>query len=270
MAASKARACLAQVGAELGALALSGTGGYLRSEGIDSFGAGGERDGFENKAGSFKAVLRPSPGGEFGLVGHYVEGTSEFDGFDPVTFRRADTLDETKNRIAAIRGYGRVEENGWSLLLDGSYLTSANRNRLGQTPLNRTFGERFTIGGQLSKELAIGGGRHRFTAAAEHEGEEFRARDQVFFGGTDQDRARDLTALVGEWRADWSDRFATDVAVRHDSFSAFATRPPSGPPRFSARSSVSLCTPAMARGSHSRPSSTCSAFSRAPLSAMRH
>ncbi|HZH07316.1 MAG TPA: TonB-dependent receptor, partial [Lautropia sp.] len=207
----------AQVGAELGSLALSGTCGYLRSEGIDSFGAGGERDGFENKAGSFKAVLRPSPGGEFGLVGHYVEGTSEFDGFDPVTFRRADTLDETKNRIAAIRGYGRVEENGWSLLLDGSYLTSANRNRLGDTPLNRTFGERFTIGGQLSKTFD----RHRFTLAAEHEGEEFRARDQVFFGGSDQDRARDLTALVGEWRADWSDRFATDVAVRHDSFSAF-------------------------------------------------
>jgi vitamin B12 transporter len=43
----------------------------------------------------------------------------------------------------------------------------------------------------------------------------------VFFGGTDQDRTRDLTAVVGEWRADWSDGFATDVAIRHDSFSAF-------------------------------------------------
>jgi vitamin B12 transporter len=101
-------------------------------------------------------------------------------------------------------------------------VSSANRNRLGEAPLNRTSGERFTLGAQLSKELTLAGGRHRFTAAAEHEGEEFRARDQIFFGGTDQDRTRDLTAVVGEWRADWSERFATDIAVRRDSFSAFA------------------------------------------------
>ncbi len=206
-----------QLSTRVGDLSLSATGAYLRSDGIDSFGAGGERDGFENQSGSVKAVFHPSPAGELGLVGHYVEGRSEYDGFDPVTFRRADTLDETDNWIAAIRGWGRIEGSGWSLLLDGSYLASANRNRLGDEPLNRTFGERFTLGAQLSKQV----GRHRVTAAAEHEGEEFRARDQAFFGGTDQDRARDMTALVGEWRADWSEQFATDIAVRHDSFSAF-------------------------------------------------
>ena len=211
----------AQFGTRAGAIALSGTAGYIRSDGIDSFGAGGERDGFENKAGSFKAVFRPAPGGEIGLVGHYVEGRSEYDGFDPVTFSRADTLDLTRNRIAAIRGWGRVEEGGWSLMLDGSFLSSANRNRLGDDLLNRTFGERFTLGGQISNQLSLGGGTHRITVAAEHEGEQFRARDQIYFGGTDQDRTRDLTAVIGEWRADWSDRFTTGVAVRHDSFSAF-------------------------------------------------
>jgi hypothetical protein len=41
---------------------------------------------------------------EFGLTGHFVDGTSEFDGTDPVTFRRADTLDATDNRIYAVRG----------------------------------------------------------------------------------------------------------------------------------------------------------------------
>ncbi len=210
-----------QFAAEAGPVGFAGSAGFIRSDGIDSFGAAGERDGFENKASSLKAVFRPSPGGELGLVGHYVEGRSEFDGLDPVTFRRADTLDETDNRIAAIRGWGRVEQSGWSLMIDGSFLSSANRNRLGEEPLNRTFGERSTLGAQLSKEVTVAGSRHRFTAAAEHEGEEFRARDQAFFGGTDQDRARDLTAVIGEWRADWSDRFATDVAVRHDSFSAF-------------------------------------------------
>jgi vitamin B12 transporter len=207
---------------QAGPLGLSATGGYLRSDGIDSFGAGGERDGFENRSGSLKAVLRPAPGGELGLVGHYVEGRSEFDGFDPVTFQRADTLDETKNRIAALRGWGALRAGGWSLLIDGSLLDSSNRNRLDAEPLNRTAGTRFTLGAQLSRTLALGTTRHRLTAAAEHENEEFRARDQVFFGGTDQDRSRDLTALIGQWRADWGDAFATDLAVRHDSFSAFA------------------------------------------------
>lgn len=208
--------------AQLGDVGLSSAGSYLRSDGIDSFGSGGERDGFENRSGSLKAVFRPTGDGELGLVGHYVEAESEFDGFDPDTFERADTLDNTRNRIAAIRGWGALRAGGWSVLLDASLLGSRNRNRLADEPLNRTAGSRFTLGAQVSRQLALGGTRHLLTAAADYEGEEFRARDQVFFGGTDQDRSRELTAVIGEWRADWSETFATDVAIRHDSFSAFA------------------------------------------------
>jgi vitamin B12 transporter len=147
-----------------------------------------------------------------------MEGESEFDGFDPVTFQRADTLDETHNRLRAVRGWADAQVGGWALGADLSYLDSANRNRLAGAPLNRTAGERLTAGAQASR----GFGGHRLTAAVEHEAEDFRARDQVFFGGTDQDRSRSLTALVGDWRAEWSDAFVTDLAVRHDSFSAFA------------------------------------------------
>ena len=84
--------------------------------------------------------------------------------------------------------------------------------------LNRTSGQRFTAGGQLSRQA----GNHLLIAALEHESEDFRARDQIYFGGTDQDRSRSLTALVGEWRADWSSVVSTDLALRHDGFSAFA------------------------------------------------
>jgi len=56
----------------------------------------------------------------------------------------------------------------------------------------------------------------------DHQAEDFRARDQAFFGGTDQDRSRQLVAAVGEWHARWSKAVTTDVAVRHDRFSAFA------------------------------------------------
>jgi vitamin B12 transporter len=204
---------------EIGDAGLSGGASWLRSDGIDSFGGRGERDGFETRTATLKGVLTPLPSLELGLVGHWIDGESQFDGLDPVSFRRADTLDATANRIAAARGWARLgDADDWSLLVDASLLDSANRNRLADTPLNRTDGRRTTAGAQLSKRI----GDHRLTAAVEHEDEDFRARDQAFFGGTDQDRSRRLTALVGEWRAEWSPAFATDLAVRHDSFSAFA------------------------------------------------
>ena len=207
-----------RISGRAGPVGVSASAGWIRSDGIDSFARTGERDGFENRNAGVKLVLDAAEGIRAGIVGHWIEGDSAFDGFDPVTFRRADTLDATANRIRAARLWGEAERGGWSLLLDASILGSANRNRTGAVPLNRTFGERRTAGAQLSRTLA----GHRLTAALEHEAEEFRARDQGYSGATDQDRARSLDGLVGQWRADWSPIFSTDLAVRHDRFSAFA------------------------------------------------
>jgi vitamin B12 transporter len=206
----------AQFAALTGGFGVSGSAAWQGSDGIDAFGKGGERDGFENRSASLKALFSPTESGELGFVGHYVDGTSEFDGYD-ATFRRANTLDATDNRIYAVRGWGSLRNGGWSLMLDGSYLDSENRNRVDRSPLNSTFGKRFTVGAQLSRSL----GGHRVTAAAEHQGEGFRARDQLYFGGTDQDRSRQVSAFVGQWRAEWLDGVTTDLAVRHDDFSAF-------------------------------------------------
>ncbi|MEA3015892.1 MAG: vitamin transporter [Sphingomonadales bacterium] len=207
----------AQAALRTGDVALSATGSLLSGRGIDSFGGGGERDGSTNRSAGLRAVWRPAAGRELGVSAFYVEGESEFDGFDPATFRRADTLDATTNRIAAARGWVSAEWNGWTLSADTSLLDSANRNRLGDAPLNRTAGRRITGSAQLSRRS----GGHRLTAAVHREEEDFRARDQNFFGGTDQDRSRSLTAFVGEWHAAWSDAVVTDLAVRHDGFSAF-------------------------------------------------
>lgn len=200
-----------------GDLVLGGTASWQKSEGMDSFGARGERDGFENRSAGLRAVLRPEPGVTIGAVGHWIEGTSEFDGFDPVTFRRADTLDETYNRIGAARLWAEYERSGWTLEAGSSLLASANRNRLGGNPLNRTFGRRLTAAAKASRKL----GDHRLTVGADHHAEDFRARDQAFLGGTDQDRSRSLFAVVGEWQADWSEDLTTRLALRHDSVSAF-------------------------------------------------
>ncbi|MGQ0588180.1 MAG: TonB-dependent receptor plug domain-containing protein [Sphingosinicella sp.] len=198
-----------------GPVGLAATAGWQRSDGIDSFG-GEERDGFETLSASLRAVYR-GDNVEAGAVGHWIEGTSEYDGFDPVTFLRSNTLDETDNRIAAVRGWLTGEWEGWRLSGEASYLDSANRNTLAGAPLNRTFGDRTSLGAQVSRRL----GGHLFIAAAEHSEEDFRARDDNFGGGTNQDRSRSLTAFIGEWRAEWSEVLVTDVAVRHDDFSAF-------------------------------------------------
>ncbi|HYN47022.1 MAG TPA: TonB-dependent receptor, partial [Allosphingosinicella sp.] len=204
--------------ARTGDVGISASAGWLRSGGIDSFGAGGERDGFDNRAASLKIEARPGDALRLGAVGHWIAGTSAYDGFDPLTFKRAGTRDETESRIAAVRGWAEGRWGGWTVSGDASYLDSANRNSLAGAPLNSTFGDRLTLSGQVSRRF----GGHSLIAAVEHSREDYRARDTVFFGGTDQDRGRSLTALVGEWRARWSEAIATDVAVRHDSFSAFA------------------------------------------------
>lgn len=201
-----------------GKLDLGGAAGWQRSDGIDSFGPDGERDGFENRSASFRAEFRPTDEIELGAVGHWIEATSEFDGLDPVTFRRSDTLDETSNRIAAGRLWAQVESGGWTGNVEASLLGSANRNRLGAAPLNSTFGRRFTANARLSRVL----GGHILTAALDQQAERFRARDQIYLGGTDQDRSRSLVAVTGEWQAKWSKTLLTNVALRHDRFSAFA------------------------------------------------
>jgi vitamin B12 transporter len=200
-----------------GDVGLSGSAGWQRSGGVDSFGTGGERDGFDNRAASLKVEARPTGAIRLGVVGHYIEGVSEYDGLDPVTFVRADTLDETRNRIAAARGWAEGRWGDWTVGADASYLDSANRNSLAGAPLNRTFGDRLILGAQVSRQL----GGHRLIAAVEHQSEHFHRRDTDLFGGTNQDRGRRSTALVGEWRTEWSRVIVTDLVIRHDSFSAF-------------------------------------------------
>ena len=196
--------------------------GWQSATGIDSFDGGGDRDGYRNLSGRVRATWALAPRFEAGVAAFVMAGRSEFDGFDPLTFLRADTLDSTRNRLAAGRLWlsGGDQESGLSGTLATSFLASSNRNFLGADEINRTRGTRWTVNGQLQHHFATGAVRHTAIVALEHDRETFRARDTLYFGASDQDRRRTHQAVTAEWRAE-AGPLVADLAVRRDLFSAF-------------------------------------------------
>jgi vitamin B12 transporter len=199
------------------------TGAVQRSSGINNYaGVGdGERDGFRNLALRGRLAWRPAEAVELVGSGFALAGRSEFDGYDPVTFNRADTLDFTRNRLAAGRLLASFDPAGaWKASAWISRLQSSNRNFLDDTALNRTRGRRDSAGGQVETGFDTGPVGHRLILAAELDDERFKARD--FTGGfTNQDRSRKHIGMTAEWRGNVKERLFADVAVRNDRFNRF-------------------------------------------------
>jgi vitamin B12 transporter len=211
-------------GAITGRLAsLSGALGWQQATGIDSFGApGGDKDGYRNLSGRVRGTIALGPSVRLGGAALALTGKSQFDGYDLVTFEHADTRDDSRNRLAAGRIWANFgsESSPWSGHVSASLLGSSNRNFLADEPLNRTSGTRRTIGAQAEHRFSTGRLTHRLIVAAEAERESFHARDTIYGGFTNQDRARDHSALTVEWRASTS-AFTADVALRRDMFNRF-------------------------------------------------
>jgi len=190
-----------------------------RSGGIDSFARSGERDGYRNLSLRGAGAHRLSPSVLVGGSGFAVRGMSEFDGFDPTTFARANTLDRSRNRIAAGRLYATLGNRGASYAtLSASLLGSTNRNLLDDEPVNRTAASRRTLMLEAGHRI----GRHSLIAAIEGERETFEARDTAFGGFTGQDRFRRHQSLTLEWKLRDLGPISTDLALRRDVFSRFA------------------------------------------------
>ena len=197
------------------------TGGYRRSEGFDSFDGTGDDDGFENIAATFRGDWRAGPV-DLGLSAFGLDAYSEYDGFDPITFRRADTLDTTENRLGAVRAAAAIGTlDTVRARLDGSFLASSNQNRLDGETLNDTSAERATTGIELERSFVLGRARVTGLLAADHQPEWYRARDREYGGLTDQDRTRTNNALLTQWSAR-IDKVRIEAALRHDIFSEFS------------------------------------------------
>ena len=189
-----------------------------RSDGIDSYSGDGERDGYRNLAIRAAGRYRLADRLVLGASGFALSGLSEFDGFDPVTFARADTADRTRNRIGAGRVFATYGDAAESFATaSASLLGSRNRNLVGDTEVNTTRASRRTIGIEAGHRH----GRHAFFAAVEGEHETFKARDEVYGGFTDQDRSRRHQSLTLEWKMADLGALSTNLALRHDAFSKF-------------------------------------------------
>ncbi|MDP9422528.1 MAG: TonB-dependent receptor [Pseudomonadota bacterium] len=188
-----------------------------RSDGIDSFLGGGEKDGYNNLGLRAAGRYRVSPALLLGASGFALRGQSEFDGYDAF-FQRADTLDETHNKLAAGRLFAELGDREKSYALaSASLLGSSNRNELDDQFLNKTEATRRTFGLEGGHRF----GSHQLIAAVESERENFEARDTAFGGFTNQDRSRNHHSLTAEWRATGLGPVSAGLAVRHDIFSRF-------------------------------------------------
>jgi vitamin B12 transporter len=203
---------------------LSGAAGWQRARGIDSFGTpGGDKDGYRNFAGRLRGSWKPAAAVELGLSGIALLGRTEFDGFNIAPpFQHMDTLDSSRNRLVAGRGWAGIgsEATPWTGRISASLLGSSNRNFLAAEPINRTRGSRLNLGAQVERRFETGPINHRLIAAAELEHETFHARDTIFGGFSNQDRSRSHHSLTLEWRGE-TRSLTGDLAVRRDWFNRF-------------------------------------------------
>ncbi|WP_265570806.1 TonB-dependent receptor plug domain-containing protein [Sphingomicrobium nitratireducens] len=206
-----------RLGARLAVHGLVAEVGVQGSNGIDSFGADGERDGYDLASARLAGRWSLAPGWTLDAAGFAVSGTSEYDGFDPVTFLRADTLDETDNKLAAGRLGVMWKGERVTFSTGAGHLASRNVNRLADAEINRTRASRSFADLQAGIDL----GAHSLTLAADYEAETFKARDVAYGGFTDQKQQRDRLGLVAEWRFS-AGKLSGDAAIRHDLFEDFA------------------------------------------------
>lgn len=209
----------ASASSETGSIATAA--GWQEAEGINSVQGPGDKDGYRNLSGRVRGTWKLSPNVELGVAGFAIAARSQFDGFNPAPpFEHADTLDSSRNRLAAGHIWAQVgeEDDASSGRVGAQLIGSTNRNYLAKDQINRTEGARRTVDAQFEHRFGIGAVRNIVIAAAEAERETFEARDP--FGFSDQDRSRDHQALTLEWRAETS-RLTGDFAIRRDIFNRF-------------------------------------------------
>ena len=137
---------------------VTGALGFQRATGINSVAGPGDKDGYRNFSGRLRATWDPRNDVEIGASGLGLSGRTEFDGFDLFTGAHADTLDSSRNRLAAGRIWATIgsDASPWRAQVAGTLLGSSNRNYLADVQQNRTRGARRNLSAQLERGFTTG------------------------------------------------------------------------------------------------------------------
>jgi len=198
------------------ALAVAGQ----KSLGTDAFDGTGDKDGYDNASLRARVTWQAAPKLELGASGFATSALAEFDGYS--TNGHADTLDNTRNRLGAARGWVSVGsvDDALSATVSASLLGSSNVNRLDRTEINRTRADRRTISGELRHHSRVGELDQHLVLAVEQEDENYHARDVAYGGFSNQDSDRRHRSITLEYKGEWK-ALTGDVAVRRDAFNRF-------------------------------------------------
>ena len=154
--------------------------------------------------------------------------TATIDGFDPVYLPRADTLDSTENRIAAVRGWAEGRWGGWTVerrrLLSRQRQPQPPRRRAAEQHVRRPADARrpgLAAARRPPADRRRRARSRRISAPATPPSSAAPTRTA----------ARHLTAFVGEWRAEWSDWRSSPTSPSATTASAPSPTPPPCAPR---------------------------------------
>jgi len=198
---------------------------YLSSAGNDTSQSGGDNDGFDNFTATGKGVYHPSPNSEIGLVARYVSATTNFDDFDYFLGQSADAPLSSFAQAVAVRGYGRLDlyDGRWSNQIEAVLNDTSNSNYNARQFQNRSDGSVGKLAYQTTGDFSTGDWRHVLTGAIEYERQTFKSTDKDPLALSNQDRSRDQTSLIGEYRLTYAQIFSASASVRHDDNSQYAS-----------------------------------------------
>lgn len=234
----------ANVSGKLGPVSASVGGGYYTTDGVSSYVAGTERDGFRNYGANASVGIEVTDAVSIDLRGFYADGRTKFDGFPAPTFAFGDT-----------REYGTTEQWVGYAGLNVALFDGRLRNRAGYA---YTDTDRRNIDPDgFTRETFSGSGRNErieyqgtldlargtfATFGAEREVSKLRTSS---FGTDTRGRAR-LFSVYGQLAVTPVAGLTATAGVRHDDHNVFG-----GATTFSGSGAYTLSTGTTFRGSYS-------------------
>lgn len=185
------------------------------SEGVDTSGTGGEKDGYRNT--SFLLAGGRELGGDWSARGLLRYGDSEVDTDADIDFSgRPDNADRvTESAQWTLGGTLRGTAIGADHLFRASYNSVARDNFGDGFFLNGADSDRTKLAYSPSVDFGLRGADLTVSGLVDWEQENYTARDEQFTGLTNQDETFQTVGLAGEVRAGLGN-LALNASVRHN------------------------------------------------------